>query len=432
MYGKLFYYAPSLIYNYTKYVCGLQDYVATVKHLCTTLAQINIFYVKFFQWFTESVQDEELFAYFKQFKTNVPFTPADIDTAAIDHIQQTFQNKGQILKIDLAQPLNSGTVALVFKGTLENFNFKNADKKEANADKRPVVLKVLRVNILQELENMYAHYTWVTWFIKWLRPDIKIDFLKMITDTRENCFAQLDFLQEAQNIQTFEKKFQKNKRIVIPQVYAANKAVLVMDYLDGHPLDAWTVPDYHAYAKAFTYFLISSYFIKDVYHGDLHMGNIVFLKDHRIGLIDFGLVGELTIANQNFILELFQSLGANDYKAVVRLYMDYVLNQSPESIESPESPESPESIDREVIIADAITTLEVTGNTNIYMLNHTHLLILFQTLYKYGLSLDKNMNIYLYSILSMIDTMKRLMSQEQESHLINIFERLNREYASEV
>ena len=402
---KLLRYVPCIIYNYTKYMTGLQPYVPTIKNICSALTEMNIFYVKFFQWFTETVQDNELFDYFKQFKTNVSYRSADIDYAAIDLLKSEVAAQGHHLVLDLTQPMNSGTVALVFKGQFNN---------------QPVVLKVLRKNIRGELETIYSHYKWFLWIMSWVRPDIKMDFLKIINDTQETCFAQLDFRKEAENINLFAKKFKKNKNIIIPTVHWSNDNVILMDFLDSHPIDTWTVSDYHTYAKKFTYFLMSSLFIKDIYHGDLHMGNMVFMKDHRIGLIDFGIVGQLNIDNQNFIFELFHSLGKNDYEAVVALYMDYVLTTT-------DVPEAGKL--REIIIAEAIHELKRTNNTDIYMLRHSHLLILFQTLHKHGLSLEKNMNVFLYSVLSMIDTMKRLMSQESESNLINIFERLNSDYS---
>jgi len=408
---KVLQYTPRILYNYTKYVCGWQAYVPTVKNICAALADMNIFYVKFFQWFTETVSqnepDAELFDFFKQFKTNVSYRTADINYPAIALLQKTVAAQGHALVLDLDQPVNSGTVALVFKGRYNGL---------------PVVLKVLRQNIRAELESIYTHYEWFTQIMKWVRPDIKIDFLKILNDTRENCFNQLDFVQEVAHLKLFALKFQKNKNIQIPTIYGANEHLILMDYLESHPMEAWTVKDYHAYAKRFTHFLMASYFIKDIYHGDLHMGNVVFMKNQRIGLIDFGIVGQLNITNQNFIFELFRSLGENDYKAVVELYMDYVLATTAGS----------EGVDpglRAQIIGEAIHELEVTNNTDIFMLRHTHLLILFQTLHKHGLTLEKNMNVFLYSILSMIDTMKRLMSQETESHVINIFERLHAEHA---
>lgn len=293
-------------------------------------------------------------------------------------------------------------MALVFKGSYGG---------------RPIVVKVLRVNIRAELERIYVHYEWLIRIIKWMRFPMDIDYLKIINDTRETCFAQLDFQQEVNNIALFKTKFLKNKSIVVPEVYWSSPTLIMMDYLSSRPLEVWTVQDYNGYAKTFTHFLVSSYFIKDIYHGDLHMGNLVFMDGGRIGLIDFGLVGTLNIDNQNFIYELFRSLGHNDYKDVVRLYIDYVLNP----LNPPLNP-----LMRAQMIEETIHALEITENTDIYMLNHAHLMILFQTLHRHGLSLEKNMNQFMYSILSMLDTMKRLMSQEVDSHIINIFERLNR------
>ena len=40
---KVFLYTPRILYNYTKYVCGYQAYVPTVKNICSALAEMVTF-----------------------------------------------------------------------------------------------------------------------------------------------------------------------------------------------------------------------------------------------------------------------------------------------------------------------------------------------------------------------------------------------------
>ena len=408
------YHATAIAGTLGVYALGQVEYVPMVKQICTHLSGINIFYVKFFQWFTSSLRlddrdiNQALTEYFATYKDKVPFTPADIDTAALAEVNQEIEKTGGTLRLDSTEPVNSGTVALVFRGQLT----------DAAGVTHPVAVKVLRTGIQAKMRQMYTHYTLFARLLRYI-PGYNMDVFDMIRDTKDTFFAQADMPTEAANIMLFHRRFRGNRNIIIPFVYGFTSKGIVMDYLESYALE-WQNNDYRAYCSIFTQFLMTAYFIKEIYHGDMHMGNLVFMKDpvtraHRLGVIDFGVVGTLTVDSQNFIYNLLETFSNNDYKALVGTYVTYVVKLK--SLTDP--------VMLAEITKNAIESLERHNCTNIYEFCHTHLFLLQRELNRYNLVLDKNINIYLFSVLAMIETLKELSSKDVESNLTIVFNRLN-------
>src|SRR6266404_1246362 len=59
-----------------------------------------------------------------------------------------------------------------------------------------------------------------------------------------------------------------------------------------------------------------------LFHGDLHAGNVLLLKNSQIGLIDFGIVGRLNRKTQGAIANMFLALAEEDYDRLAYIYVD--------------------------------------------------------------------------------------------------------------
>jgi predicted unusual protein kinase regulating ubiquinone biosynthesis (AarF/ABC1/UbiB family) len=366
-----------------------------VQNVATAMAHWNIFYIKFFQWFANnSFPEKELNSFFNLFKSNVPYNMEDINTDLLKQVLAELPG----LTIH-PHPVNSGTIALVFKGELNG---------------KPVCVKLVRNNIEATMNAMFTQCKILNLVFKCI-PGIDLHIVEWMDDIKETFYSQIDFIKEGGNAELFYQKFKKNKNIVIPQIYFAHKQVLVMDYLENFDKSLWEVSDYRAYSKLFINFMISSYFIKDIYHGDLHTGNLVFLKDaagtHRLGVIDFGMVGHLSVDNQNLIYNIFSVNEKNDYRELVRHYIDYISLKS--NIER-----------KDLIIADAIAALEKNQCTDLRVFSHKHMRIISNILTKYQITFDKNINIYLFSTMAMIGTITELSAKDDENNLHLLFRKL--------
>lgn len=107
---------------------------------------------------------------------------------------------------------------------------------------------------------------------------------------------ELDYLQEAANIQCFREMYRDNPAVRIPAVHTAwsTERVLTLDRLPGLPLEEFLlVASPEARQRAGV--TLATLFYEQVYrhrtlHADPHPGNYLFELDGRVGLLDFGCV----------------------------------------------------------------------------------------------------------------------------------------------
>lgn len=111
---------------------------------------------------------------------------------------------------------------------------------------------------------------------------------------------ELDYLQEGRNAERFATNFHTNSDVHIPRVFWATTTSRVLtlerivgikvDDLDG--LDRARV-DRRTLATKAAGVAVAMVFEHGFFHADPHPGNLFIEPDGRIGLIDFGMVGEV-------------------------------------------------------------------------------------------------------------------------------------------
>ena len=106
------------------------------------------------------------------------------------------------------------------------------------------------------------------------------------------------------------------KYVKIPEVYKEvtdnYPNIIMMEYIDGITIDKILKEDYECFAKQVMKFGFVTSVVHGVTHGDLHAGNILFIKDetdekytHKIGVLDFGIVYDI---ENNYKTMLFESI----------------------------------------------------------------------------------------------------------------------------
>jgi predicted unusual protein kinase regulating ubiquinone biosynthesis (AarF/ABC1/UbiB family) len=112
-------------------------------------------------------------------------------------------------------------------------------------------------------------------------------------------------------------KYMKYIKIPTPNKEVTEKYsnIILMDYIDGMKINNIIEDDYKAFAKQVIKFGFITSLIHGFAHGDLHAGNIIFIKDkydekypYKIGIIDFGIVYDINIEFKNKIFELISEI----------------------------------------------------------------------------------------------------------------------------
>lgn len=147
----------------------------------------------------------------------------------------------------------------------------------------------------------------------------------IVEEIQNSMMEECDFLREAANIEAFREYLDEtlNTQAVAPRVYPqlSTARVLTMERFFGVPLtDAEGLrrctddPEELLLNALNTWF--GSLMHCRTFHADLHAGNLMALRDGRIGFIDFGIVGRIREETWKAMFALGEGLPKGDFKAV--------------------------------------------------------------------------------------------------------------------
>ena len=298
-----------------------------IKNIAYKLAKVNILCVKIFQAISlnidKSINDELI-----KYTDHVPYSfYEDIDFDTLINI--TSQER---LYINIDKPLASGMISIVYKALLQ--------KPEENEPQYKII-KIKRKNIEQKLDESIKNmeflikvFTRFISFLSYFNPNLQMNDFNIGVELHKNIDLikeQLDFNKEVDNMKDMKELYKNNDYIKIPEVFEnitkQYPNIILMEYIDGITVSNVEESDYEIYAKQVFTFSFSSLLIKGTIHGDLHPGNILFIKEKRendrpiykLGIIDFGLVYKLDEQFKNKFAELF-----------IDIYIKPVIEVAPE------------------------------------------------------------------------------------------------------
>ena len=160
--------------------------------------------------------------------------------------------------------------------------------------------------------------------LEYFVPNLSMASLSAIVDEiQKGMLAECDFYQEAQNIEDFHTFLTEtgNAQATAPKVYkqASTMRVLTMERFYGVPftdLDSirHIVPNPESALITAMNTWFSSLLFCDSFHADVHAGNLLVLKDGRIGFIDFGIVGRVKPSTWESVSKFIWAIGQDNYQ----------------------------------------------------------------------------------------------------------------------
>jgi len=147
----------------------------------------------------------------------------------------------------------------------------------------------------------------------------------VVEEIQGSMMQECDFLKEAENIEAFRGYLREtgNTSAVAPAVRheLTTSRVLVMERLFGVPLtdpaalaECTDDPEGLLVGALDTWF--GSLMNCRSFHADLHAGNLLALRDGRVGFIDFGIVGTIREETWRALFALADGLPRGDFRAV--------------------------------------------------------------------------------------------------------------------
>lgn len=252
---------------------------------------------------------------FEKLHSHVP--PADYAAIHAELVKAFGRPPEEVFARFDPEPMAAASIAQVHRATL--------------ADGTPVVIKVRRPGIETLVE---ADLRILEHFAKLMESEVpdwrRYQPVRMAGEFRRSLRRELDLVKEARNIDQFARNFAGDENVKIPKVYweYTSNSVNVQEEITGisgtasaRLLEAGLNPVELASRGADT--VLRMVLIHGYFHADPHPGNIIFLPDNRIGLIDFGMVGHLTEQRRHQIVNLLHALVTTDEWALLEVLMDW-------------------------------------------------------------------------------------------------------------
>ncbi len=181
-------------------------------------------------------------------------------------------------------------------------------------DGRSVAVKVLRPGIERASSTDLRLMTpLIELVVRQTGDQMAGSILQLVDGFRVQLGEEMDLRNEARSLAHFRQLGEEVSLplVVVPAPFPelSGPNVLTMEYLDGVPIDdVARVADLGIDPAPLIEAVVRAFFLTTVrwgaFHGDVHAGNMLLLRDGRIGIIDWGIVGRLDANTHRFFLRL--------------------------------------------------------------------------------------------------------------------------------
>ncbi|HSN38150.1 MAG TPA: AarF/ABC1/UbiB kinase family protein [Arthrobacter sp.] len=141
----------------------------------------------------------------------------------------------------------------------------------------------------------------------------------LVDEFAQTLRAELDYLQEARNAEHFAANFAGDLRVHIPRVFwhTTTSRVLTLERIRGIKVnDAAALAeagiDAGQLARRACNVLLKMVFEDGFFHADPHPGNFFVEADGRLGIIDFGMVGQISDATRDQLVRMLLAVVERD------------------------------------------------------------------------------------------------------------------------
>ncbi len=199
------------------------------------------------------------------------------------------------------------------------------------ADGSAVVLKIRRPGIRDTVEADLRLLKHLAVIVEKNLPELRrYHPQRIVQQFSASLRRELDFAAECRNAERIAHNFAGRDDIVIPRVYWqwTCERLNVQECLEGVPgrdlaaVDAMGL-DRVQLARTGAGLVLKMVLEDGFFHADPHPGNIFYMLDGAIGVIDFGMVGRVTEQRRFQIVRLLHGLVVHDSAAVAEVLADW-------------------------------------------------------------------------------------------------------------
>jgi len=230
------------------------------------------------------------------------------------------------------QPVAAGSIAQTHRATLK--------------DGREVALKVQRPGLASIIEQDIKLIRLLASLVIQTEIGKIYDVVALAEEFAQALQAELRFTQEAQYTDELRTNLGRSRwidpqKLTTPGIIweLTTDNLLVMEWMDGVPLLSATLEaDQSAdqaaeERKAIANLLLRAFFqqicLDGFFHADPHPGNLFYLNDGRVALLDCGMMGRLDPHTQEILLQLMLAIVSLDAQRCAQLTMQLAPSDQP-------------------------------------------------------------------------------------------------------
>lgn len=242
------------------------------------------------------------------------------------------------------QPVAAGSIAQTHKAILIN--------------QQEVAIKVQRPGIDEVITQDISLIKGIAELVSLSDFGQDYDFVALADEFGKALQAELDFTQEASFTDQLRRNLSSSRwfdtqQLVVPKIYweYTTQKLMVLEWLNGLPLltadlSIPPIPEsvngitpaetINHRKRQITTLLFRSFlqqmFIDGFFHADPHPGNIFYLNDGRVALLDCGMMGRLDPRTQQILTEMILAIVDMDAKRCAQLTLELAESGQPVSL----------------------------------------------------------------------------------------------------
>jgi len=239
-----------------------------------------------------------------------PFSFAEVESIVVDELGVSLSHGFATFS---ETPLAAASLAQVHRAELRSG--------------RQVVVKVQRPGVRETVrQDMAALGELAEFADAHTEVGRRFGFTELLGQFRRSLAGELDYQREAANLVRIRELLADHPRLIVPRPVPdySTSSVLTMDYIAGRKLtDVGPLGRLDLDGPALVADLFRGYLqmiLSDgFFHADPHPGNLLLTPDHRIALIDLGMVGTVTPQLQDQIVRLLLAISDGDGPAAAKV-----------------------------------------------------------------------------------------------------------------
>lgn len=235
---------------------------------------------------------------------------------ALDTINDEFGQTVGLFGEDFSEAMAAASIAQVHQAR---------PKRE-----HPVAVKILRPRIEKKMAKEMAALHFGAQLIEFFLPSSRrlepVQFIDTVSTALER---ELDLRLEAGAAAEFKEVAEKDGFLNVPAIdwSRSGKRVMTLDWIEGIPLTEKARleaagADLPGLAISVTRGFLAAALDHGFFHADMHEGNLIYGKDGKLWIVDFGIMGRIGHKERRYLAEILYGFLRRDYKRVAEVHQE--------------------------------------------------------------------------------------------------------------